>query len=367
VSWVQNRVYRVAADGRLSLIAGSGTPGFSGDGSFATAAQLSWPRGVAADSAGNIFIADSRNHRIREVTLAGMISTVAGDGTEGFSCDGGPATTAQLSDPYGVTVDSMGNLFIADTGNQRIRKVTQAGCSDIFLPQVAAGGGYTTLFTVTNTGAVTASEDLILTDQHGSPLDVSGTLTDSSGNVFPSSVGSVFTLAIPSGGTVFLSAVGVNPTSPVEVGWARLSNAGSLLNAAATYEYMVGTVIQTMVSVIQSQPFQSVTIPVDNSRSQGKRSAYAIANPTGQTVSVKLTLVGQDGAVLDDSVTIQLGPGEQIARYLWQDLAASADFRGSVVLQAEDSATFLVVASLEKQGILTAIPVITGKTPGVPD
>jgi len=101
--------------------------------------------------------------------------------------------------------------------------------------------------------------------------------------------------------------------------------------------------------------------------SQRKQLAYAIANPTGQTISVKLTLVGQDGTVVDDTVTVPLGPGEQIARYLWQDLAASADFKGSVVLRAQDGATFLVVALVEKQGILTAIPVISGKAPGVPN
>ena len=88
--------------------------GFSGDGGLATSAQLNRPRGVAVDYSGNLFIADQLNHRIRKVNTSGNIRTVAGDGTPGFSGDGGPATSAQLDSPAGVTVDAFGNLFISD-------------------------------------------------------------------------------------------------------------------------------------------------------------------------------------------------------------------------------------------------------------
>ena len=79
------------------------------------------------DGAGNLFIVDTYNNRIRKVTPAGIISTVAGNGNHGYSGDGGPAISAEINLPYGVAVDVAGNLFIADTGNQRIRKVTPAG------------------------------------------------------------------------------------------------------------------------------------------------------------------------------------------------------------------------------------------------
>src|SRR5436190_1623783 len=95
-SFTQNRIYRVAADGTLSVIAGTGTSGFSGDGGPAVSAQLNFPVGVAVDAAGNLFIADAENNRIRKVTAAGIISTIAGTGTSGFRGDGGPATSAQL-------------------------------------------------------------------------------------------------------------------------------------------------------------------------------------------------------------------------------------------------------------------------------
>ncbi len=101
--------------------------GFSGDGGPATSAQLFNPTGVAVDAAGNLFIADFNNNRIRKVTPAGVISTVAGNGSQGFSGDGGPATSAQLSGPESVAVDAAGNLFIADRYNDRIRKVTPDG------------------------------------------------------------------------------------------------------------------------------------------------------------------------------------------------------------------------------------------------
>src|SRR5438093_6773847 len=120
-----NRIRKVASDGNITTVAGNGTSGFSGDGGPATSARLAGPSGVAVDGSGNLFIADFGNSRIRKVTPAGIISTVAGGGT-GFG-DGGPATSAALSSPYGVAVDGSGNLFIVDLSNYRIRRVTPGG------------------------------------------------------------------------------------------------------------------------------------------------------------------------------------------------------------------------------------------------
>jgi hypothetical protein len=121
-------VRKVGTNGIITTVAGNGEEvgGFSGDGGPATSAQLSGGS-VAVDAAGNFFIADYSNNRIRKVTPAGTMSTIAGTGTRGFSGDGGPATSAQLSSPPGVAVDAAGNLFILDPANNRIRKVTPAG------------------------------------------------------------------------------------------------------------------------------------------------------------------------------------------------------------------------------------------------
>jgi len=122
-----NRVRKVSAAGFISTVAGMGDEGFSGDGGPATAAKLSRPWSVAVDPAGNLFIADSGNNRVRRVSTDGTISTVAGSGAAGFSGDGGPATSALLKQPLGVAVDAAGNLFIADAGNRRVRRVSTDG------------------------------------------------------------------------------------------------------------------------------------------------------------------------------------------------------------------------------------------------
>ncbi len=118
------RIRKVNLSGIISTVAGNGTDGFSGDGGPATQAQLGSPSGVAVDGAGNIYIADTQNLRIRKVNTSGIITTIAGNGTAGFSGDLGPATSASLSYPQGVYADNSGNVYIADTGNNRIRMVS---------------------------------------------------------------------------------------------------------------------------------------------------------------------------------------------------------------------------------------------------
>ena len=123
-----NRIRKVDTAGVITTVAGSGTNGFSGDGGAATSARLNYPYGVTPDGAGNLYIADSRNNRIRKVDTAGVITTVAGSSTTGaFSGDGGAATTARLNLPDSVVLDALGNLYIADRVNHRIRKVDTAG------------------------------------------------------------------------------------------------------------------------------------------------------------------------------------------------------------------------------------------------
>src|SRR6266404_4786790 len=110
----------------ITTVAGGGGNGL-GDNGPATAAQLTQPSGVAVDSAGNIYIADFQDQRVRKVNTAGVITTLAGTGSRDFSGDGGPAASAGLNSPYGVAVDAAGNVYIADRANSRIRKVTAAG------------------------------------------------------------------------------------------------------------------------------------------------------------------------------------------------------------------------------------------------
>ena len=123
--FVNQRIRKVAAaTGVITTVAGNGHPGYSRDGGLALSASLNYPTGVAVDRSGNLYIADQHNNRIRKVAAAsGVITTVAGNGTAGYAGDGGPATWASLDYPTGVTVDGLGNLYIADQRNNRIRKI----------------------------------------------------------------------------------------------------------------------------------------------------------------------------------------------------------------------------------------------------
>jgi len=134
----EQRVRKINTSGTISTFAGNGTAGFSGDGGAATRAQLG-PADVASDGNGNLYIADTGNQRIRKVDASGIISTVAGNGIEGFSGDGGPATNAAFRSPYAVAADSHGNLYIADTFNERIRKVDTSGIISTVAGRSGAG------------------------------------------------------------------------------------------------------------------------------------------------------------------------------------------------------------------------------------
>jgi len=160
-------VRKVAPSGIITTVAGTGVYGFSGDNGQAVSARLAAPTGVAVDRTGNLFIADTNNSRIRRVSPGGVITTVAGTGVDGYSGDNGPATGANLYHPYRVVADGNGNLFIADTYNNRVRKVS-------------AGG---TITTVAGNGSFGGPADGTLATS-GSLSNPVGIAVDSSGKVY---------------------------------------------------------------------------------------------------------------------------------------------------------------------------------------
>jgi hypothetical protein len=159
------RIRELGTGGVISTVAGNGTYGYFGDGGPAINAELDDPQGVAVDALGNVFIADTDNQRIREMRTDGVITTVAGNGTQGHSGDGGAATNAELNNPSGVAVDAFGNVFIADTDNQCIREVGTDG-----IITTVAGGGTNGLG---DGGPATNAE---LSDPSGVAVDASGNL-----------------------------------------------------------------------------------------------------------------------------------------------------------------------------------------------
>jgi sugar lactone lactonase YvrE len=353
-----NRIRKVTPGGIISTVAGNGNAGYSGDGGPPTSALLSGSKGVALDVTGNLFIADSGNNRIRKVTPGGIISTVAGNGNAGYSGDGGPANSAQLSGPTGIVVDSAGNLFIADFSNQCIRKVTALNSSAIFFPQVAIGGGWSTSFMLANTGLTAISGNLILTDNQGNPFTV---------NSSSLGIGYSFPISIPAGGVMFLNTNQVEANAPTKVGWAMAESYNGAVNGVATYQSVSQGIVQTATGVLSSQSTQFATIPVNEDNSKNLKTAYAIANPTDQVLVVKVALADPNGVVVDDTVSMTLNPGQQIARYFDQNYSNRPIFQGSMVLRAQGGGTFIIVALVQNQQFFTAIPVIPNKAPNIPD
>ncbi|HTA84362.1 MAG TPA: T9SS type A sorting domain-containing protein [Bacteroidia bacterium] len=160
-------IEKVTPWGSITTIAGIGNNGFSGDGGQATAADLNNPVGVAVDKNLNVYVADSYNNRIRMINTAGIITTIAGSNTGGYSGDGGQATAAELNKPTGVFVDSTGtNIYIADAGNNRIRKVS---------------GGIITTIAGNGTAGFNGDYKTATTTELNSPGSV---MADLSGNIY---------------------------------------------------------------------------------------------------------------------------------------------------------------------------------------
>jgi uncharacterized repeat protein (TIGR01451 family) len=185
-----NRIRKVTSNGAISTVAGTGAAGSAGDGSPATAAQLYTPQGLALDSSGNLYIADSNNHRVRKVDSSGNITTVAGNGLCCSSTgDGGPATGAGIGTPYALAIDSSGDLYISDVSNNIVRQVGAAG--NIMTVAGTGSAGYSG-----DGAAATAAK---LYGPYGLALDSSGNLYIADRNNFRvrmvSSSGTITTLA----------------------------------------------------------------------------------------------------------------------------------------------------------------------------
>jgi sugar lactone lactonase YvrE len=186
-----NRIRKVTTNGIITTVAGNGTQGYSGDGGAATNAMLYFPSGVTIDACGNLIFADLGNNRIRKVTTNSIITTIAGGNNKVFFGDGGAATNAGLFQPRGVAVDTGGDLFIADTGNERIRKVDPNGIITTVAGNGTASfsgdGGAATNATLNNPDLieVDAGSNLFIADYYNSrvrKVDTSGIITTMAGN-----------------------------------------------------------------------------------------------------------------------------------------------------------------------------------------
>jgi len=219
-----NAVRKIAANGTISTVAGTGTAGSSGDNGAGASAQLNQPEGLALDKSGNLYIADSGNNRVRKVTPAGTISTFAGTGGGTSTGDGGAAASATLNLPFGLAVDASGNVFIAEFGGNRVREVSTAGTISTVAGSGTAGysgdGGTATAAQLTNPKAVAVDSagNLYIADTNNFAVRMvkSGVISTLAGNgaagfsgdfgpAKSAQIGSPAGLAVDSAGNVYFS------------------------------------------------------------------------------------------------------------------------------------------------------------------
>lgn len=298
----------------ITTVVGKSTAGFSGDGGLATAALLNKPTGIAVDAAGNMFIADNVNNRIRKVDVNGIITTIAGDGGAGFSGDGGPATSSRLKNPNGVAVDGSGNVYIADRGNHRIRKISTDGKITTVAGNGMQGSGtdgdpaLSTRFDYPFDVTVDFFGNVMIADWGGSrirkldiqtntvktvvdltsvPVMPTGIGIDELGNIFiPDQLGNKLykaeqalpsTLAAP----VLLSAVPGN---------GRIDLTWKAVYGATEYNIYRGTVSGSL-ALLPGMPVKN-TVFQDKTSSNGTRYYYAVTAVNKNCESVKSTELG---------------------------------------------------------------------------
>ena len=245
--------------------------------------------------------------------------------------------------------------------------------TNIYFAQVAVGGGYVTFFSLMNTGSTAVNGTLFLTDQDGNPLnvDLADQATSSLGEGGRvDAVGSNFSIGpIAPGGTKFFRARALTATDPQKSGWARVENRGGSLNGVAAFASLTPTgTLTTIAGVLSSSTMNVATIPISDSLSGNTFTGYAVANPGTGSITVKVVIVNSDGTFRTPSLNVPglnpLGGGKQIARFFFQD-GIPSEFLGSAVLIGQSNAQFAVVALIQAQGLLTAIPVIPEKAPAI--
>jgi sugar lactone lactonase YvrE len=190
--------------GIITTVAGNGTEGYTGDGGQATSAELHNPTGIALDSGGNLYIVDSANNVVRKVTVAtGIITTLAGDGSAGYSGDGGPATAAEMNAPFGLALDSAGNVYVADYANTVIREVmvpsTNATTTTVTSSVNPSNLGESVTFTATVSGG-TSPTGIISFTADGSTITGCGSVT------LTSSQAQCTTSSLPAGSNAIVAA-----------------------------------------------------------------------------------------------------------------------------------------------------------------
>ncbi len=267
-----NRIRKIDSNGIITTVAGGSGSGFSGDNGPATKAGLFMPFSISLDEAGNLFIADTLNSRIRKVNLkTGIITTVAGNGAPGFSGDGGPATAASLNGAFGAVVDKVGNIFIPDPFNNRVRRVDgKTGIITTVAGSGSSGFGFTGSYGGDGGSAIKASLN--------SPL---GLAIDADGNLL---IADTFNNAIR---IVKGVANGQSPVVPVAITSASYTKPNLVINGNGfgTAGAIVTVNGQNISSLIAAQTDTSITIKGKQKKLSLKSGANQIVVKVGDAIS----------------------------------------------------------------------------------
>ena len=332
------RIRKVNTSGIMSTLAGTGTPGYSADGTAATGATIAMPTGVAADASGNVYFAEQNNHIIRKISATGTLSTIAGDRSPSFSGDGGAATAAAIAYPSAIFFDGSGNLIISDNGNGRIRKVSTTGIISTLAGNGGAGfsgdGGAATAASFNNIAgaAYDGVGNLLIADQNnfrirmvtasGIVSTIAGTGT--AGHTGDGGAATACTFYRPSGlavysGNIYVTDMGNNVIRLI--GSVTTSHAPSFTNGASqTLNVCNGstTAINSQLAITDVDVSQTETWAVVSSPAHGSLTGFPrTATSTGGVVTpAGLSYVSTAGYAGTDSCRISISDGTYSASTL---------------------------------------------------
>jgi hypothetical protein len=342
---------------------------------------------TSGQQAGTLTATNTTNTQVRSSGGIQYISHT-GPGTQAGSAQGTWTFnwTAPATAVGGIRFGAAGNAANNNLSNSgdfiytttvTINPVSAAEPITALFPQIAIGGGFSTVITLMNTGRDALNGNLVLTKSDGTPLDASlsskSAASTAAAGTEPVLAAST-SITIPPGGTRFIEAGPVNVADPTAAGWARVESAGGTVNGVASFQFTSGTQLASVAGVLSADETDVATIPVDDDASQGRFTGYAVANHGDSDANIRIIVVDANGIAVGQPIRPpQLNPlraKKHVARFLFQDLNdPNLKFQGSMVLIADGGMKVAVVALVQNSGaagnLYTAIPVIRSKAPGI--